>query len=198
MSLRSALLALLSASPMTGYDLAKHFASSVGHVWNAPDSQIYPELRKMEAEGLLDGRLVPWGTRGATKTEYSLTDEGQSALRDWAGEPVAYMPERDPARLKAAYLEWTSQENARQFFEGHIRHHEEQLRLAVAEIERLQSGTSEMLRRRLGAFPDADHERIKAFKVLAYENAKARAETEIAWAESGLAVVERVFGGDQG
>lgn len=72
MTLRSALLALLSSGPLTGYDLVKQFSSSVGHVWHAPDSQIYPELRRMHAEGLLSSRPVPWGgTRGATKTEYA-------------------------------------------------------------------------------------------------------------------------------
>jgi PadR family transcriptional regulator, regulatory protein AphA len=40
MSLRNALLALLVVEPMTGYDLAKRFGSSVGNVWHAPDSQI--------------------------------------------------------------------------------------------------------------------------------------------------------------
>ena len=86
MSLRAALLALLSAGPLTGYDAAKHFAVSVGHVWNAPDSQIYPELRKMAAEGLLDAHPVPWGTKGATKTEYALTDAGVPA--EVAADPV--------------------------------------------------------------------------------------------------------------
>jgi len=53
MSLRHALLALVSGGPLTGYDAVKHFRSSVGHLWHAPDSQIYPELRRMQAEGEL-------------------------------------------------------------------------------------------------------------------------------------------------
>jgi PadR family transcriptional regulator AphA len=55
MSLRYALLALLRVGPLSGYDLQKQFSLSVGHVWHAPDSQIYPELRKMEAAGLVEG-----------------------------------------------------------------------------------------------------------------------------------------------
>ena len=53
MSLRHALLALLSAHPMTGYDVAKRFDGSVGFMWQAPHSQIYPELRRMEDAGLV-------------------------------------------------------------------------------------------------------------------------------------------------
>ena len=64
MSLRYALLAVLTARPMTGYDLARTFHASVGHVWNAPNSQIYPELHRMENDGLIAGEDVPWGSRG--------------------------------------------------------------------------------------------------------------------------------------
>ena len=64
MSLRYALLALLRVGPLSGYDLQKQFSLSVGHVWHAPDSQIYPELRKMETEGLIEGEDQPRGQRG--------------------------------------------------------------------------------------------------------------------------------------
>lgn len=51
MSLRHAALALLSAQPMTGYQLVQYFDDTVGLMWAASDSQIYPELRRMEADG---------------------------------------------------------------------------------------------------------------------------------------------------
>lgn len=192
MSLRAALLALLSAGPLTGYDVAKHFAASVGHVWNAPDSQIYPELRKMEREGLLDGHEVPWGSRGATKTEYTLTDAGVTALRDWADSPVAYTPSRDQARLKAAYLEWTDLATARSHLEAHLAQHQAERQLACDEHALLESRTSPVLVRRLAAHPDADADAIVGFKLLAYRNAILRAEAEIAWAREGLALVDRL------
>ena len=37
---------------MTGYELARFFDASTAWVWSAPHSNIYPALRKMEAEGL--------------------------------------------------------------------------------------------------------------------------------------------------
>ena len=101
MSLRYALLALLTAQPMTGYDLAKAFHSSVGHVWHAPDSQIYPQLRRMETEGLITGTSVPWGPRG-TKTRYDITDAGLTAFREWMTEPLEYAREREPASRRTS------------------------------------------------------------------------------------------------
>ena len=53
MSLRHGLLDLLAGEPMSGYDLARFFGASMGNVWPAQHSQIYPELAKLAAEGLI-------------------------------------------------------------------------------------------------------------------------------------------------
>jgi PadR family transcriptional regulator, regulatory protein AphA len=191
-SLRSALLALLSSGPLTGYDVVKQFSSSVGHVWHAPDSQIYPELRKMHAEGLLTSRPVPWGSRGATKTEYSITPEGERALRQWQDQPLGYVRERDPAHLRAAYFEWASPGAAAAQLHAHIEHYRDQRAQALQQIRALQDRTSPTLARRLAANPEEQWERITRFKVFAYEGQVARADQEIAWAERGLRLLEEL------
>jgi PadR family transcriptional regulator, regulatory protein AphA len=185
-SLRSALLALLSSGPLTGYDAVKQFSTSVGNVWHAPDSQIYPELRKMHAEGLLSSRPVPWGSRGATKTEYSITPEGVRALREWQDSPLGYVRARDPAQLKAAYFEWASPGAAAAQLRAHIEHYRQQRTQALEQIRALEDRTNPTLVRRLAANPEDQWERITRFKVFAYEGQVARAEQEIAWAERGL------------
>lgn len=192
MTLRSALLALLSSGPLTGYDLVKQFSSSVGHVWHAPDSQIYPELRKMHAEGLLSSRPVPWGSRGATKTEYALTPAGEAALRAWQNQPLNYVQERDPARLKAAYFEWAPSGMAAAQLRTHIAHYEEQRLQTLHMIEALEQRTHPTLARRLARYQEAERERIVRFKVFAYEGQLAHAEQEIAWAKRGLQLLEEL------
>ncbi|WP_424346896.1 PadR family transcriptional regulator [Kocuria sp. CH-021] len=186
MSLRSALLALLSSGPLTGYDVVKQFSSSVGHVWHAPDSQIYPELRKMHAEGLLASRPVPWGSRGATKTEYSITPAGERALRQWQEQPLGYVRERDPAHLRAAYFEWAPPGAAAAQLRAHIEHYRDQRAQALQQIGALRDRTSPTLARRLAVNPEDQWERITRFKIFAYEGQVARADQEIAWAERGL------------
>ena len=124
MSLRSALLTLLSAGPQTGYDLAKNFHSSVGYLWHAPDSQIDPELKKMQTEGLIEGYPVPWGTKGATKTEYAITETGFEFLNTWQGQAVTYRPERSEVRLRSAYFEFADDDDARTCLEDHLRHYQ--------------------------------------------------------------------------
>lgn len=193
MSLRHALLALLTAQPMTGYDLAKAFHSSVGHVWHAPDSQIYPALRDMEKSGLIAGAAVPWGPR-STKTEYTITDEGVAEFRRWIAEPLEYVHERHPAHLRAAYFEWADAASIRAQLGAHIEHFVEQRAQWSQQLDLIRDERHPILARRLEKFPPELRERIVAYKVFAYEGLLAHADHEIAWATAGLELVERVEG----
>jgi PadR family transcriptional regulator, regulatory protein AphA len=85
MSLRHGLLDLLAAEPRSGYDLSRYFAASMGNVWPAQHSQIYPELAKLAAEGLI--AQTGEGPRG--RKLYQTTPEGIEVLRAW-------MREREP------------------------------------------------------------------------------------------------------
>jgi DNA-binding PadR family transcriptional regulator len=192
MSLRYALLALLTVEPMTGYDLFKHFESSVGYVWHAPDTQISPELRRMEKDGLLEGREVPWGPRGK-KTEYSITEAGVRSFREWMNTDLEYSRERDPAHLKAAYLEWADPQAARSQMQAHLAHYTARLEQWREKIREIDEGSSPMLNKRLSGLPDTEHVKTVAFKKFTYEGLVARAQQEIAWAERGLALIAELY-----
>jgi PadR family transcriptional regulator, regulatory protein AphA len=189
MSLRSALLALLRVGPLSGYDLQKRFSVSVGHVWHAPGSQIYPELRRMEEEGLVVGEDQTRGERGARRV-YHVTPAGDAAFLEWMRSPLGYLRVRDPAHLRAAYLASVAPDEARAFLKAH----EEQWRAELAqwesEIRRIDAGESPMLQRRLEVTPDEDRAATIAYKRFTYEGLVERARTEIAWAERGLALVD--------
>lgn len=191
MSLRHALLALLTVEPMTGYDLSKAFQASVSHVWHAPDSQIYPELRRMEAKGLLVGTEVPWGPRGK-KREYQVTEPGLAAFRAWMNTPLSYSRERDPAHLKAAYLEWAEPEAARAHLRAHIANYTERREDWLDKVREIDTGTSTILEKRLAQAPASQHVSIRAYKRYTYEGLIARAEHEIEWAERGLTLIDEL------
>jgi DNA-binding PadR family transcriptional regulator len=178
---------------MTGYDLAKRFQSSVAFVWHAPDSQIYPELRKMAKEGLLQAEEVSWGPRGK-KTQYRITSDGLAAFREWMNAAVEYSRERDPIHLKAAYLEWTEPTAARKHMQAHIDYYTVRRDQWADMIAGLRAGTNEMLNKRLTATSEADRQRTIEYKVFTYEGLIARAETEIEWGKRGLKLIDALSG----
>ena len=191
MSLRHALMALLDATPMTGYTLAKHFDQSAAFVWHAPHSQIYPELRRMEADGLISGRDELRGARG-TKRTYALTEAGRTELRRWVEEATPAPPGRDGAYLKATYYEFGSFANARRQFQAHLTYHQQQQHRWEAHVKELQNRDTELMRLRLAGWPESAHEAIAAYKAHVYRGMAARARTEAEWAKSGLALVDRL------
>lgn len=191
MSLRHALLALLTTQSMTGYDLCKSFRSSGGLVWHAPDSQIYPELNKMEAEGLLFSELVPWGPRN-TKKQYSITAAGVRAFQRWMDTTLEYARERDPVHLKAAYFEWANPGAARAQLYAHIEHYAARRQQWDAMIDALLSHTDPTLARRLQHFPPETWEAITEYKVFSYRGLVGQAEQQIQWAREGLLLIDRL------
>lgn len=185
MSLRNALLALVRIGPMSGYELQKQFSQSVGHVWHAPDSQIYPELRKMAGEGLITPEEQTRGTAGIRRV-YHVTDEGAASFAEWMNGPLKYQRTRDSAHLKAAYLESAGPDERIAFFREHIAHWTEELACWEEEIANIDALTSPMLNRRLELTAGEDREATIAYKRFAYEGLAARARSEIEWAERGI------------
>jgi DNA-binding PadR family transcriptional regulator len=185
MNLRFAILATLSAGPRTGYDLTQRFDSTVGHIWHAPHSQIYPELRRMEKAGLVAADEVPRGPRG-TKREYRLTDAGLLELRRQATESAPLQRERDPVRLWAAYLEFSEPDAVVARLEAHIAHYEEWLAMWTAMIGALERRDEPQLAERLAGLPREQHDAVVASKVFAYDGLVARARMEIDWARRGI------------
>jgi DNA-binding PadR family transcriptional regulator len=96
MSLRYGLLDLLAGEPMSGYDLSRHFELSMGNVWPAQHSQIYPELAKLAASGLI--AQTGEGPRG--RKVYQTTPEGLEALREWMRDSEPDYSVRSEALLR--------------------------------------------------------------------------------------------------
>ena len=93
MSLSHAILVCLVDEPMTGYELAKHFDSSVGFFWRANHQQIYRELSALSSKGWVKGRLIAQVGR-PNKTMFSVTKAGRAELIGWS------RLEADPASIK--------------------------------------------------------------------------------------------------
>lgn len=114
MSLRHALLGLLSERPASGYDLLKRFETSLANVWPATQSQMYTELSKLSADGLIT--VSAEGPRG--RKEYTLADEGLAELRRWLVEAKLQRNPRSDLLLRVFFLNVVTPEQARAYLEG--------------------------------------------------------------------------------
>ncbi len=56
-SVAHSLLGILSLRAMSGYDIRKFVRENIGYFWKESYGQIYPMLKRMAAEGLVDVRV---------------------------------------------------------------------------------------------------------------------------------------------
>ena len=85
-SLEFILLGLLALRPSTGYDLKKTMDISVRYISPVALSQIYPTLKRMTQDGLVEFQLVERSGKTDLKI-YSITEIGQTLFRKWLAEP---------------------------------------------------------------------------------------------------------------
>ena len=84
---------------MSGYDIRKEAATSIGHFWSESYGQIYPALRELAALGLARQR-PDVGARHARRIVYEITPHGREALRRWLAQPPRSEPVRSELLLK--------------------------------------------------------------------------------------------------
>ena len=87
------LLGLLEIEPMSGYDLGVVIRASVGHIWNESYGQIYPNLKKLAAEGFVTSKTERQKGKPDRRI-YSVTKKGQERLAKW----LAVEPQPEIAR----------------------------------------------------------------------------------------------------
>nr|BEK69166.1 PadR family transcriptional regulator [Kitasatospora purpeofusca] len=85
MALRHAVMAALLEGEASGYDLSKGFDASVANFWMATPQQLYRELDRMEAAGLISARVVEQERR-PNKRLFSLTEAGLAAVHAYTAE----------------------------------------------------------------------------------------------------------------
>jgi PadR family transcriptional regulator, regulatory protein AphA len=95
----------------TGYELKAAIDDSTEFFWAASYGRIYPELRRLEEEGLIAGREAPRGER--PRKLYALTPAGERALERWltSGNGLIYEV-RDEGLLKFFFADAMPREEA--------------------------------------------------------------------------------------
>jgi len=118
-------LGMLSLGPRSGYDIKAMVDRSTRFFWAASYGQIYPELRKLEEEGLIEGEDAPSG--GRSRRVFRLTDAGRKALEEWLLGPETTIEYRDESLLRLFFADALPREQALGLLEARKHGHEQYL-----------------------------------------------------------------------
>ena len=102
------ILGLVASGPRTGYDIKRISDHSTRFFWGASYGQIYPELRRLERDGLLEARDEPRGR--VRRRVYSITPAGQTAVREWLLDAETAFEIRDEGLLRLFFCELLDEE----------------------------------------------------------------------------------------
>ena len=105
-----AVLGLIALEPKSGYDVKRIVDRSVRHFWAASYGQIYPELRRLEEIGWIEGSEAPRG--GRVRRVYRITAAGKRALDGWLRGPDARVELRDESLLRLFFADTLAHEDA--------------------------------------------------------------------------------------
>src|SRR6187455_66364 len=97
MSVRHALLALLSEGPKYGLQLGQEFEAGTGEVWPLNVGQVYTTLQRLERDGFIESNTSH--DEGPQK-DYRITAEGRREVEAWLHTPPAAIPPRDELVIK--------------------------------------------------------------------------------------------------
>jgi DNA-binding PadR family transcriptional regulator len=101
MSVRHALLALLSDGPKYGLQLREEFEANTGQVWPLNVGQVYTTLQRLERDGLVAATGSDETAEPGPQKAYRITDAGSAELSHWLMiPPDLSVPPRDDLVMK--------------------------------------------------------------------------------------------------
>jgi PadR family transcriptional regulator, regulatory protein AphA len=113
------ILGILAHGPRSGYEIKAVVDRSTRFFWAASYGQIYPELRRLEREGLIEGEDAPSGRRA--RRLYRLTRTGHDELEAWLLGPDTTVEVRDENLLRLFFADVLPREEALLLLEGRQR-----------------------------------------------------------------------------
>lgn len=168
-TLRYAILGLLNQKSMTGYELTKEFETTLFEFWHAKHSQIYPELKRLYQEGMVDFSIEVAGT-ALEKKLYTITPQGRAHFLEWLGQWHKMSPTpKDEFRLQLFFTHFVSPQRRLELLEDQLEQHRKRL----AHLRDNQG--------KFSCVPPADSEAFSDYLVLL--GAVMREETTCAWLE---------------
>ena len=120
MSVRHALLALLSEAPKYGLQLRQEFEARTGEGWPLNVGQVYTTLQRLERDGLIESEDTG---EDSPQRGYRITTAGEGELTDWLHTPPDMTsPPRDELVIKVLVALHIPGADVRDLVQVHRRH----------------------------------------------------------------------------
>ena len=137
MTIKYAILGLLSWRPLSGYDMKKIIADSMSFYWSGNNNQIYKTLIQLQQEGLVDSEVQQQENYPARK-EYTITAQGETELRNWVLSAPELTQYRNTFLIQLAWADCLSAEELDELLARY--EHEVEMQVLMLE-ERGRRGT---------------------------------------------------------
>lgn len=124
MSLRYAILTGLNERSATGIELARRFDRSIGYFWPASHQQIYRDLDRLAADGLVAEVTEDGPPRPGQPRRFEITGAGRDALTAWVGETDEPTKLRDALLVRVRAAAAVGPEAVGEVVEHHLLRHE--------------------------------------------------------------------------
>ena len=173
------LLGLLAIEPMSGYDLGLMIRQSVGHFWNESYGQIYPNLKKLAADGFVS-RKTERQKGKPDRQIYSITEKGRERLKRWLAVPPQPEIPRNELLLKLFFGEQVPTE----ILIGYVERMADERRGFLELLERAEREEIDKNRH----YPGAPYWRIAA------HFGQMEMKAHLRWAEETLAELKKIAG----
>jgi DNA-binding PadR family transcriptional regulator len=119
MSVRHALLALLSEGPKYGLQLRQEFEARTGEVWPLNVGQVYTTLQRLERDGLVESD----GDEEGPQKGFRITGPGEAELAAWLRTPPDLSsPPRDELVIKILIAVQVPNVDVHEVIQGHRRY----------------------------------------------------------------------------
>ncbi len=169
-----AVLGGLSIEPMTGYALREAIRDVLGHFWSESFGQIYPTLRRLQDNGLIEhGESVKPG-----RATFFITEPGRRHLRERLSDPI------QPSALRNGLL-------LRLFFGRELGPAACKQLVHEARFE-AESRLEGFVRLRAELALEAGNEAQRPYALLTVSAGEHSARATLAWANDALAALDQI------
>jgi DNA-binding PadR family transcriptional regulator len=110
MNMQDVILGFLCEEPMSGYDIKQMMENSVSYFFDASFGAIYPALRKMEKEGLVEKQVIQQEGK-PNKNLFAITETGKEQFQQYLHSPITPTIMRSDVLIRLFFARFTTAHN---------------------------------------------------------------------------------------